>query len=475
MDLLDRGVTEAGRVGHGILQRQEFAGGLLRCVESRAVTDHRHGALTGAGDDGAEAHIHRKVGPVSVTSPDLHAPPHRANSWVGFIEVAMTNMRRAETPGHQLLHPPADESVAGVAEQILDSAVGQNDRSALIDHEDAVGSQLHDHPPEPVAQRFRPRERPSEIDDLVLDAVDVTDFITLPLHRSDDTSCRRRREGSSRGLSAELVIVSRAHRMPRSNYPLTAALVAGAVVIALVVAVWPRPTRPVLSPSCTVTAVGGSFTVDLEQAANAATIAVAAKRLGLTNHAVTVGLAAALQESGLHNLDYGDRDSLGLFQQRPSQGWGVPTEIMNPPYAANAFFRHLASIPNWSALTVAEAAQRVQRSAAPDAYAQWEPKARILASALTGEVAEGLGCQFPLSATGPGPPLLETAMLSEWHRNPLGVVVDDATGWTEASWLVAHASKFHIRQVTFAGRRWTPASPAWSRVGSVLHRVDILT
>src|SRR4051812_31294174 len=81
-----------------------------------------------------------------------------------------------------------------------------------------------------------------------------------------------------------------------------------------------------------------TYTLDVEQAANSTTIAAVGKRLGLPDHAVTVALAAALQESRLQNLAYGDRDSLGLFQQRPSQGWGTSTELVRPSYAAAAFF-----------------------------------------------------------------------------------------------------------------------------------------
>ena len=72
----------------------------------------------------------------------------------------------------------------------------------------------------------------------------------------------------------------------------------------------------------------------------------------------------ALQESGLHNLSYGDRDSLGLFQQRPSQGWGTPAQIMSPRHAAAAFYRRLSRIAGWQAMPVTEAAQTVQHSAA---------------------------------------------------------------------------------------------------------------
>ena len=107
---------------------------------------------------------------------------------------------------------------------------------------------------------------------------------------------------------------------------------------------------------------------------------------------MTIGIAAALQESRLHNLAYGDRDSLGLFQQRPSQGWGTPTQILDPHLAATAFFVRLGKIDGWMLMTVSDAARQVQRSARPHAYAAWEGKARALARAVTGELPGALTC-----------------------------------------------------------------------------------
>ncbi len=102
----------------------------------------------------------------------------------------------------------------------------------------------------------------------------------------------------------------------------------------------------------------------------------------LPPRAWVVALATAQQESALRNLDHGDRDSLGLFQQRPSQGWGTAVQIMNPTYAATKFYQHLVLVPNWQTMPVTEAAQAVQRSAFPNAYARWEPLASALVEAL---------------------------------------------------------------------------------------------
>ena len=118
------------------------------------------------------------------------------------------------------------------------------------------------------------------------------------------------------------------------------------------------------------------------QVQNATEIAKVAVERGLPPHAVTVALATALQESNLLNLNYGDRDSLGLFQQRPSTGWGTPAQVMNPHYAAGKFFDALVQVPNWQNLPVTVAAQTVQVSAFPDAYAKWQPLATSLAQAV---------------------------------------------------------------------------------------------
>jgi cell wall-associated NlpC family hydrolase len=91
-----------------------------------------------------------------------------------------------------------------------------------------------------------------------------------------------------------------------------------------------------------------------------------------------------MQESSLTNLDHGDRDSLGLFQQRPSQGWGTPAQIMNPTYAATQFYRHLLAVPGWQQMSVNDAAQAVQRSGTPTAYAQHEQAARDVLAAVQG-------------------------------------------------------------------------------------------
>jgi cell wall-associated NlpC family hydrolase len=118
------------------------------------------------------------------------------------------------------------------------------------------------------------------------------------------------------------------------------------------------------------------------QIANAATIVAVGKQMQIPDRGFVIAIATAMQESRLQNLDHGDRDSLGLFQQRPSQGWGTPAQITNPAYAAATFYRRLLAIPDWQTMNVNDAAQAVQRSATPNAYGQHELAARTIVTAV---------------------------------------------------------------------------------------------
>lgn len=138
------------------------------------------------------------------------------------------------------------------------------------------------------------------------------------------------------------------------------------------------------SPTCVTTVATGSGALNAQQYANATTITRVAEQLSLPSRAAVIAVATAMQESGLYNLDHGDRDSLGLFQQRPSQGWGSPAQILNPTYASAVFYGHLIAVPGWQTLPVTVAAQDVQRSAFPDAYARWEALATATVTHILG-------------------------------------------------------------------------------------------
>ncbi len=251
-------------------------------------------------------------------------------------------------------------------------------------------------------------------------------------------------------------------------------------------------------PGCKVVSAddGASYRFTPEQAVNAATIAAVGTGRQMPERAVTIALATALQESGLRNIEHGDRDSLGLFQQRPSQGWGTPKEIMDPTYAAGVFYEHLAKVPGYTRLPLTVAAQRVQRSGFPQAYAKHEPDATLLAAALTGRAAATLTCLGRPGATRTtGPDAVRAALVRDFGRDvlqeagaevggsggsspkpppsvasgadgrtvtlpvPAGTVSGGRSaqqrGWQLAHWAVANASALHIERVSYAGREWT--------------------
>lgn len=226
------------------------------------------------------------------------------------------------------------------------------------------------------------------------------------------------------------------------------------------------------APGCTASlAVGptddpdaiSDFALSVEQAENGATIAAVGTKMGMPDHAVTVAIATAMQESGLHNLGYGDRDSVGLFQQRPSQGWGTVAQISDPVYSATAFYQRLRQQRNWTTLDVTDAAQLVQRSAVPQAYAQWEPMARAIAAALTGEHEASLTCHD----VTPGPPKesLVTVAKRELGTAALTGQHEPDRSWALGNWLVAHAVRLGVDQVTANGRTWSAESGEWEPTG----------
>jgi hypothetical protein len=250
---------------------------------------------------------------------------------------------------------------------------------------------------------------------------------------------------------------------------LAAMLVVAAVAVGVVVTVvLYRHIAP--EAECVVSlpadsGASGEFIFTPEQMGNAATIAGVGSKLGLPAHAVTIALATALQESKLRNLGGGDRDSVGLFQQRPSQGWGAPEQLQDPVYAATAFYQKLMSEPDWVSMPVTVAAQAVQRSAAPQAYAQWEPQARAAAAALSGQYPAALTCRHLV--VGPSTVVLADAAATQLGDAQLGGAHPVDRGWAISSWLVAHALDYGLDRVSFAGRTWTADSGVWSSDSAV--------
>lgn len=271
-----------------------------------------------------------------------------------------------------------------------------------------------------------------------------------------------------------------------------ASVLAGGILVVTELSDLPFPP---LRESCTVSGRDGEVSLSTDQAANAATIAAVALRKGLGERAVTIALATAYQESDLENLDHGDRDSLGLFQQRPSQGWGDEAQVRDPVYAAGRFYDALVEVPSFRELAVTEAAQRVQRSAFPEAYADHEDDAAVLAAAFTGRPGTDLTCHLragdaPAQVVGaegltPRAAEVRTEMEQAFGEQNLGGFSPEGvstghisgsahydgraidvfyrpvnsdnqrSGWATAHWLVAHADRLDIATVIFDGRIWT--------------------
>jgi hypothetical protein len=235
----------------------------------------------------------------------------------------------------------------------------------------------------------------------------------------------------------------------------------------------PAPAPP--PPGCQAGAGVAAISLGAGQAAIAATIAGVAARHRLPRQAVTIAYAAALQESQLENLDYGDRDSVGVFQQRPSQGWGPAADLEDPVYATTKFFDALVRVPGYARMPVDQAAQAVQRSADGSAYEQWVAVATLLSGYFTGQPPHGVSCWF-----APGGRANLTAAVRELRQTfgPRGGVLASITtgrsgqketgsvavvhaqrdaAWTVASWLVAYAQDYGISQVRYAGYEWNAA------------------
>jgi hypothetical protein len=224
-------------------------------------------------------------------------------------------------------------------------------------------------------------------------------------------------------------------------------------------------------PSCRATALGQAVTFAPEQTANAATITAIALRRGLPARAATIANATAIQESKLRNIRFGDRDSLGLFQQRPSQGWGTEEQLLDPVYATNKFYDALIKIDGYEAMEITKVAQKVQRSAFPEAYAEQEQKGRVLASVLSGHSPGGIGCRLDVATTS-----TSAAGLAAHLRTEMGVPTSvkgadvRATGrspreaWAAGSWAVAHAEANGVTSITVGDRAWTRTrgKEAWS-------------
>lgn len=248
-------------------------------------------------------------------------------------------------------------------------------------------------------------------------------------------------------------------------------------------AILPPPPPP---PGCQAGPGNAAIPLDTGQAGIAATIAGIAVRHKLPQRAITIALAAALQETKLQNLAYGDRDSVGVFQQRPSQGWGTTAELEDPVYATTKFFAALVKVPGYTKMPVDRAAQDVQHSADGYAYEQWVGLATLLAGYFTGTSPAEVSCWYTPAGradlsgalkqlTGTFGPAGQDAVLvrvttarsvkNKKEKRSAVVHVQRDGAWTVAGWLVAHAQQYGLSQIRYAGYVWNAAngSMGWRR------------
>jgi hypothetical protein len=244
---------------------------------------------------------------------------------------------------------------------------------------------------------------------------------------------------------------------------------------------WSTAKSHFTSDTCTV----GDYDLDPSQAAVASTMVGAVTKYSrpLPDRAAVLVLAAGLQESKLTNLapGQGDRDSVGVLQQRPSQDWGKvdgqPDSIADRErrlndvgFATTAFLDKLVKVPHWRQLSLADAVQRVQISADGSLYAQHEPEASALARALLGRVPAGISCDFSAPTV-----VAPAAKVAAQAASQLGIDSPVAAGartvrvpgarWQTAAWFVANADRLGIERVAYAGREWS-RSHGWKKAGA---------
>ena len=237
---------------------------------------------------------------------------------------------------------------------------------------------------------------------------------------------------------------------------------------------------------CVATSDNQSYTYDLQQMQNASTIAAVGVKLGVPSYGIQIAEATARQESKFYNVTGGDRDSLGLFQQRPSEGWGTSSQIMDTTYSSTAFYQALLKVSNWQNLPLTQAAQDVQHSAYPDAYAAHEQEGAVLTNVFTGTAGAGLTCTLdgptfsPQATDNSGMTTLGQSVVSDAQKQWGEASVEDVSGsartfslvvpsslsgtsatqrgWAYANWAVSKAEALGITQVGYDGKTWSASN-----------------
>jgi hypothetical protein len=260
------------------------------------------------------------------------------------------------------------------------------------------------------------------------------------------------------------------------------ALIAGGVVLWSAYNKTPLP----IEDRCTATAGGHTTTITPEQARNAAIIAGMSIKRGLAPRAASIALATAYQESGIRNLDHGHADSIGLFQQRPSKGWGTIEQIMDPWYSTREFYRGMERIRNWRTKDINDVAQAVQRSGFPDAYRQHEANARALASSLTGETPASFTCVVNRPSPGDpdgmatflkktlGPDTITTSLKDDTLTVKAG---NAAQAWSVAHLAIATTADYGLVSAQVGPHGWTHSTTSlatWQGTGPTATATSVM-
>lgn len=190
----------------------------------------------------------------------------------------------------------------------------------------------------------------------------------------------------------------------------------------------------------------GGVAINATQAMHANTIIGVGQQRGIPARGITIALMTAKQESNMGTAGMTqatDHDSLGLFQQRPSQGWGTPAQVMNTVYATNKFYDTLLKVPGWQAMGLSAAAQAVQRSAFPSAYAKWQPMAEAMVNGAG--VVGGPSSNFPGGAGGSAPVDVPAINLGN-----IGAISDPAT-WRRIGMFILGAALLFLGFMKLTG------------------------
>jgi hypothetical protein len=223
---------------------------------------------------------------------------------------------------------------------------------------------------------------------------------------------------------------------------------------------------------CVATVKDRSVVLDPEQAYYTSIVVGLSVRRGLAPRAGSIAMATVYQETGIRNLDYGDRDSVGLFQQRPSQGWGTEKQLMDPYYATTKFYNALVRVKGWETRDITKVAQAVQRSGYPEAYRDHEPDARVLASALTGQTERAFTClvngEPEGDADGIADSLDKTFGVEAKTVDKVVTIRAKSTrlAWAYAQHAVANAGRHGVLSVEVDDRVWRTDSytlPTWTK------------